>query len=74
MSTFLNASKEERARKVVAKPDLFERDSVEITLLSKLDPKLSDEEKVVAIYKGMGGLLLEDAPEQVKVAAKKGKK
>lgn len=60
---FLNQAKYERAAAVVANPDKFALESVERVALSRVDAKLSDEDKIAAVYKLLGGAFGSDEQE-----------
>ena len=70
-----STDKELRARKVVEKPTLFDPESVEAKALSIVNArgeKLSAEDKVVEVYKILGGLLLtEKEAEALKESKRK---
>jgi hypothetical protein len=72
---FVNQLKEGRARAVVANPAKFEAEGAERKALDQVNArgeKLNDEDKVVEVYKLLGGVLAEGEPEEPK--AKKAKK
>jgi hypothetical protein len=81
MIKFLNEDKAERANRVVANPTKFVNESVEAVALGRVNAEgvaKTDEEKVLAVYKLLGGAVVEtseDSFEETVVApVKKGKK
>lgn len=80
MINFLNELKAERARRVVADPKKFANESVEVAAFNKVTAEgvaKTDEEKVLAVYKLLGGAVRESDSDDVveeAPAPKKGKK
>lgn len=69
---FLNDDKHERAVKAVA--GKAKEGSAEWSLASKANPKLSDAEKVLFVYRGLGGVLKDDSSTVLGIPKKRGDK